>query len=570
MTGSGQTPADNRLTADAHFQVSIDGATPVEVTVPASSTLNNKNALDLVNDVNAALQAAGITGVVAALDTPNPLLSGTTPAPANGQLLADSQFQLTIDNDQPITVMVPRSATENNATPLALIDDLNTALQAALTGAGLPTNLVAVRAGNTVQSMGSGLPIPASGRLDGDATFSLSIPSTATTPAQNVSVTVPQSTTQNNNSASDLVDDFNTAAAGGRCLVGGDRQAGSTRSAAPGTEPIAADGQVGADLHFSLSINGGPTVPVVIPLSETSQDLNPQDLVAAFNTALVAAGLGEIVAGLDGSYLQLTAALDAGINQVSLTVPVGDAMATVLGFANFQQSTAPPRLVLASPLSADLRSLILSADAGSVMTVQLGFQTSQLAVSQPVLTFYPPTPQAYRMLTLNAPSDDPMLTQLGFTNGQSAGSGRGNLTLTATGADVATFLDITADRTDPAVGQLGLDDGKDLPTVQLTSRALTNQYFIEQASIDSDVELYNKAQFQPAIAGRFGFLGMQGSVLVTSGRANVATQLKDPHTGTAGGRLSLSDFLALTGTKSTTGILDAGAQPSPTSCPPPG
>src|SRR5579883_1848298 len=197
LVGSEDAPVDGLLTADAEFDLSINGSAPVAVTVTASATQNNTalvnptNPLDtttLVGDINAALQLAGVYNKVAAgvqgnrltLSTtgfgssqwiqisatgPNGAITGlhfsngqsaqgagdSTPAmlvgvfdaPTNGKLLEDAKFSLSVNGADPIHVLVSAALTADNtalfnpANPLdktTLVGDINNALATAKLG----------------------------------------------------------------------------------------------------------------------------------------------------------------------------------------------------------------------------------------------------------------------------------------------------------------------------------------------------------------------------------------------------------------------------------------------------
>jgi autotransporter-associated beta strand protein len=68
-----------------------------------------------------------------------------------------------------------------------------------------------------------------------------------------------------------------------------------------------ANGRLSADAVFSLSIGDASPVAVTVPRAVTAGNSGPDDLVAEFNTALAAAGLGSsVVAGREGDRLTLT------------------------------------------------------------------------------------------------------------------------------------------------------------------------------------------------------------------------------------------------------------------------
>src|SRR5262249_19650557 len=64
LTGEGDAPANGRLSADAHFTLTLGTNAPVGVTVPARP--GNTTLDQLVGDVNAALTIAGFAGRVTA------------------------------------------------------------------------------------------------------------------------------------------------------------------------------------------------------------------------------------------------------------------------------------------------------------------------------------------------------------------------------------------------------------------------------------------------------------------------------------------------------------------------
>jgi len=68
ITAPDALPEDGILSADAIFELSVDGADPVSVTVPAVDTSNNVGREDLVADINAALFEAELFDVVAGLN----------------------------------------------------------------------------------------------------------------------------------------------------------------------------------------------------------------------------------------------------------------------------------------------------------------------------------------------------------------------------------------------------------------------------------------------------------------------------------------------------------------------
>ena len=151
-----------------------------------------------------------------------------------------------------------------------------------------------------------------------------------------------------------------------------------------------------------------------------------------------------------------------------------------------------------------------------------------------------------------------MVLQLGFAANQTAGSDDGLLSLASTDASAVTYLSLTANRDNSAVSELGFDDGQGNPTVQLFSRSLTGENFIQDTTLSGTVSLGAiDGSLQPS--GRFGFLGAQATGGTLNGTASVGLELIDPDTETPGGRLSLVELLTKIGPITTTGILTKGS-----------
>ncbi len=67
LSGTSELPADGRLTADATFQLAVHGAAATTVVVPAAETSGHLRRQNLVDTVQDAILAAGITNVAAVL-----------------------------------------------------------------------------------------------------------------------------------------------------------------------------------------------------------------------------------------------------------------------------------------------------------------------------------------------------------------------------------------------------------------------------------------------------------------------------------------------------------------------
>ncbi|RLC09329.1 MAG: hypothetical protein DRH43_08470, partial [Deltaproteobacteria bacterium] len=209
LVGSGDAPLDGRLSADAVFDLEVNGAAAVTVTVTAANTSDNVDIDDLVADINDALKSGDQSGTPVDLsddvlatrvdnkivlmttrsgsdatltlnaDAGNPavtelrFLNGQTDtggllekgdyylkvstfgparlvasdnAPSNGKLSNDAVFDLEVNNGVPVKVTVTASSTSENTDIDDLIDDINTALG----NAGLGSDVIASRSENKI------------------------------------------------------------------------------------------------------------------------------------------------------------------------------------------------------------------------------------------------------------------------------------------------------------------------------------------------------------------------------------------------------------------------------------
>jgi 6-phosphogluconolactonase (cycloisomerase 2 family) len=298
-------PQDGRLGAPATFVVRLGGGAPVTVTLPAAATADNTGLANpndpadpttLVGDLNAALAAAGLGGLVRArleagalrLDTRGTDLD-VVPA-AGGRLDADLAFTVALDGGTPLNVEVARAATLDNTRvanpadpddPTTLIGDLN----AALAEAGL---------GGLVRA-----------RLEGGI-VRLAAPGRTVSAAMRV------------RSVSAAMDD-----------------PAVRRLGLPG------DGRLPASSRFTLTLDGGAPVVVDLAAAATADNTrvaNPADpadpttLVGDLNATLAAAGLaGRVAVDALGDRLRFRA-VGAGAASLRLQVDAADPLATLLGF----------------------------------------------------------------------------------------------------------------------------------------------------------------------------------------------------------------------------------------------
>ena len=142
LHGTRDLPVDGIMSADANFEISVNGSAPVPVVVARNAS--NATANDLVADVNQALSTAGMNSVQAVLTGERMLLVGDAidetavilvtsapddptvtelgiaeavqpgigmlqadaPPPENGLLSADATFQLSVNGEDPVTITV--------------------------------------------------------------------------------------------------------------------------------------------------------------------------------------------------------------------------------------------------------------------------------------------------------------------------------------------------------------------------------------------------------------------------------------------------------------------------------
>ena len=114
-----------------------------------------------------------------------------------------------------------------------------------------------------------------------------------------------------------------------------------------------------------------------------------------------------------------------------------------------------------------------------------------------------------------------------------AGRQGSRLTLSTTAQANSPILQLTANAADPAVTQLGF------ATSQSASGDLTSQFFIQNASASGSVTL---ATSDLQIAARLGFLDVGVVNGTASATASASVALKDPVSGTPGGRITLKQL----------------------------
>jgi len=172
VVSSGEVPENGRLIGDLEFQLEVDETTTYYVTVAMDAYSNNFTREDLIDDINAAINDAGASGLYAAgldgslltlkrnsivrdfkvtadasneLGIPTEAESGKKSfitfggnLPANGKLNDDVTFNLYINNtgsdvyEYEVEVVISASATEDNNSRDDLVKDITDAIELAL------------------------------------------------------------------------------------------------------------------------------------------------------------------------------------------------------------------------------------------------------------------------------------------------------------------------------------------------------------------------------------------------------------------------------------------------------
>ncbi len=273
----------------ASFAYDLSGA--------SGTTLGNLTDVSATT-ATATLSISGTGTVAVGFDfslTPNSVqIQGVTPVPSNGVLAAGSDAQFTLylsapgiaSPGTPVPVTVAASATQSNTTPAQLLADINTALQNALTSAGLAANLV-------VASFASGTHTLVLTMIPGAYT--------------DMSVT----TLPNGPAVYEL----------------GLAPANTPTASIVGQTAVPSNGQLSSDATFTVTADGGTATPVTITAASTAGNVNRTQLLtqvnaalAPVNTALAAANRSIITASLTSANL-----LSFSISGYASTLSITDA-----------------------------------------------------------------------------------------------------------------------------------------------------------------------------------------------------------------------------------------------------
>ena len=473
-------PLDGKLQADAAFTLTDDQNHSVKVTVTKASTANNNTPLDLVDDFNTALQAAGLNSVVAGLATLNPTMVGTGTFPGDGRLRADSHFTLTIDSNAPVSITVSQSATANNNLTSELVGDYNAALQAA----GI-TSVVASIAPPSQEIDGSEA-LPNDGRLSSDATFTLTIDQAAP-----VKVTVKQVSASRDSSPSDLVNAVNDAL----------RTAGLSNIMASLTSRVVEG--VGQTTLMLYAVQANQFRTITLNTSPT----DPAATVLGFSNGQV---------GRNQPTLRFAGVAANPIHLLTLTTSASDPLVTQFGFSPSQSEGFVSARLTLTQNSPTGRFLRFNAAADDPSITQLGFGDGQVGRSSANVTFVQGMSYTGTMsLTTSSDAAIPSGTY-GFlgTNGKA---------LTA-----SSSANINIQVKDPNGGALGgrvsLSDLKSLTNTITTTANLTAGSETIQITGDTTGLAKGQGVAGPGIAPDTIVTGLTGKVLTLS---KAATQAGD-------------------------------------------
>ena len=269
-------PENGQLASDATFSLAINGSTPVLVTVPAGYTLGNQTVEDLVANINAALNASGLSSQITASASGDEIaLAAASPSV--------TQFQIQIanpsDNTADTQLGFAAGQTSESVFQFSTIQSL--------------ANLLTKLTGMTVTPQFDPTTNRLSFALDfTDAGFSQTLPLNFSTGLEPLYF---------DGAASAAV----TATAGLSSTF--EIDLGGLQAVLTGTGPAPANGQLTADAHFTIAIGTQSPVSVTVTAAATQTNSNLAGLLSDLNNALAAAGLGgAVVAGQTGGAITLT------------------------------------------------------------------------------------------------------------------------------------------------------------------------------------------------------------------------------------------------------------------------
>ena len=424
------------------------------------------------------------------------VLTGTAPAPSNGQLTSDAHFTITVGTQAPVNITVTAASTRNNQSTAALVGDLNTALSSAGLG---PTVVAALNAAGDItltNPFGQLLQISAP---SGDPTLTqLFLPTTAAVQdfvdntylatGSSVTVTAAVSATSINGSA-------------GVGIVGVGIQNGNVSlSATTGVtlNSTSSNGQVSlstllqnatSDLtiqspqatlqgQFPLTLSGislpgyDPSNPPAIALS-LANDNDLTSITATPNSAFtnILSGLTSFNVGdLSQAFQNVETSLLQGNLLGALSTPlplVNKSLNDILGTTSLfnKVTTALNQVASLSALQTAVQNVLYSVVTGTTALPTNGQLTAdatfQISVGTPNAANPPVTVTITAASTQTNTTATQLAAQVDTAISTALGNSELNVTLNSSGDltitdRVGDEISITAAATDPASTQLGL------------------------------------------------------------------------------------------------------------------
>lgn len=398
-------------------------------------------------------------------------LTGISDAPADGVLIADVTFNVTVNGGTPVPVTVLAADTTENTSlgnDVAKLVDVNgsptfaTAQQLALKAAeilGVPSDVVEYDAAEDILTFTldlSGtfgtLELPLDFNLDLSPLLALETDTLVELSASG-GLTLTLGVFMGDAPASTILE-------GSKLLSEiGDGVDIQTNLAITAPNPVSSFiGRLSADARFALSIDGGAGVDVTVLRDSTESNTTLDDLVADVNTALATAGLaaqieaqkGQAADNEDGRIVLVV--LDGGITAVTMTADATDPTVREMGFV-ISQDAADDGGTLKIKASQDVLGRLgqLSADASFDVILNTVNGGSPVPVTLPKTSTFSHRNILEVVNALQAVIDD--VPEL---DGKVTVMSRGlTLIFKATEAGATTF-NIIAAGGNPAVTELGL------------------------------------------------------------------------------------------------------------------
>ena len=421
-------PATGRLSGDANFSISLDGAAAVDVTVLLSDTKDNADRADLVADINTAIATALLDGEIEAVADPG------DPDRIVLQLKAGASatdFDFSADAADPTVTEIGFAPSAEDVTSLTSERDLLSVV----------------------------------GRFGQNVSFVIDIDGVQST------VTLGEADTQGNRNILDLISDLNRALAD------------------PGVRGTPSGFGLTADATFSVEVDGGPATAVTVAQDGTAQVLfdgaDGSDTVNLEDDTIAIAGhnfvTGQSVSYSNGGGSDVVGLADGttyfvivtGGDSLQLAESESDALAGMAvdltavgaGTSHSLTETGGPNNTDLSDLAADINRGL--AQAGLDDRLQAKVEGDQIVIK---------LRGSAEQLRLTALAGDPAVDQLGLPLDQTVSDLSGKLEAGSQGMQILLqrtdgLADSFSLRADPAdlsdLERLGFADGQQSNTDDL-------------------------------------------------------------------------------------------------------